>query len=83
MNSEMAASAPGRRQQGTEQTRFLCNISWGEECVELFWAEISRVRIGGISSPKLGSPGICGFFCSGIGGFFFSGIGGFLFRVFT
>jgi len=41
-------------------------------------ALISRVRIGGISSPEPGKvQRLVGFSCLGIGGFSFSGIGGF------
>lgn len=50
--------APGRAKQKTAQAQPLYRVSWGFG-VEFFSVEISRVNIGGISSPELrGAQGL-------------------------
>jgi hypothetical protein len=62
-----AASVLVRSSRELSKEKGLCEISWG-------WGwewgvELSRVRIGGISSPELGELRISRVLSSGIGGF--------------
>ena len=59
-----------RQQQGIGQSTVLIYRGSVEGGAELSMVEISRMRIGGISSPQLGGAwGLVKFSCSVIGGF--------------